>query len=385
MKKHEKLILFTLFSSATLTVMAGALLAPTLNLIRDALNITPASVGLIITTHGLCMAVFSPLVGFLIDRKGPKWFYVYGLIFYGLAGGAGALINTFWILIVNRVILGMGMASMFTAITLYILSLYQGSERNNIMGWRGSAQHLGGIIWPMIGGALGVFSWHFPFLLYLSAVPLGFLAMISMPDIKPALTDTGVSGAGPSTVQVFKDRPKLFAVYGLMFTANILLYVMVIYVPQLLDTFGVQNTFEIGLVLASMTLSAAFFSFNYGKIRKRFSYGQLLSAAMVMWSSGFIVIFWSASPFPVWVGVFLFGAGQGIVLPAVTVWIGELVPVAFLGRFSSYLGTFGFMGQFLSPIVFAPVFKTGGMTEVFAAAACVGVFWFLLLKKALKK
>jgi hypothetical protein len=41
------------------------------------------------------------------------------------------------------------------------------------------------------------------------------------------------------------------------------------------------------------------------------------------------------------------------------VWIGEIVPPAFRGRFSSYLGTAGFIGQFLSPILFAPVFMLG--------------------------
>jgi len=56
-----------------------------------------------------------------------------------------------------------------------------------------------------------------------------------------------------------------------------------------------------------------------------------------------------------------------------------VVPFSFLGRFSAYLGTFGFVGQFLSPIVFAPVFVHFGFEGVFVTGAGVGAVWLVLL------
>jgi MFS transporter, ACDE family, multidrug resistance protein len=64
--------LSVILSSATLTIMAGSIIAPVLNLMRDGLGVTSSSVGLIITTHGLFMALFSPLMGSIIDRKGAR-------------------------------------------------------------------------------------------------------------------------------------------------------------------------------------------------------------------------------------------------------------------------------------------------------------------------
>ena len=84
-----------ILASATLTIMAGSIIAPVLNLMRDGLGVAPASVGLIITTHGLFMALFSPLMGSVIDRKGARGPYIAALICYGLAGGSGLLINSF--------------------------------------------------------------------------------------------------------------------------------------------------------------------------------------------------------------------------------------------------------------------------------------------------
>jgi hypothetical protein len=43
------------------------------------------------------------------------------------------------------------------------------------------------------------------------------------------------------------------------------------------------------------------------------------------------------------------------------------------------LGTFGFIGQFLSPIVFAPVFMQWGLKGVFLTGAGVGAVWLVLL------
>ena len=69
--------------------------------------------------------------------------------------------------------------------------------------------------------------------------------------------------------------------------------------------------------------------------------------------------------------VALFGIGQGSVIPAVNVWAGELVPASFRGRITSYLATFGYVGQFLSPIVFNPVALTLSVNSVFWVAAIV--------------
>ena len=112
---------------------------------------------------GLFMALFSPMMGTIIDRKGVRRPFIFSLIGYGLAGGSGLLINSYWVLLVSRACLGIALAGIFAAINVLILNSYEGGDRDKVMGWRGSAQSFGGVIWPLIGGALGGFSWHFPF------------------------------------------------------------------------------------------------------------------------------------------------------------------------------------------------------------------------------
>lgn len=369
--------LSVIFASATLTIMAGSIITPVLNLMRDGLGVAPTYVGLIITTHGLFMALFSPLMGNIIDRKGVKGPYIITLICYGLAGGSGLLINSFWVFLISRAFLGIALAGIFTAINVLILNMYEGIERDRVMGWRGSAQSLGGIIYPLIGGFLGGVSWRFPFAVYLLGIPIGLCAMAAIP--KPSIQHQAGYEISESTsvFGVFNKNPVLWIIYGLMLFGNILLYVIVIYLPQFLESFGITRPLHISLFISVMTTSGALTSLFYGKIRSRFSYHAIVTFALALWVVLFTIISQASDIWMIIMGVALFGVSQGLVMPTVMVWIGEVVPPSFRGRFSAYLGSSGYIGQFLSPYLFAPVYMLVAIKGVFLVSAVVGLAWFL--------
>ena len=133
----------------------------------------------------------------------------------------------------------------------------------------------------------------------------------------------------------------------------------------------------IAIILAVSLIGVT--AFIYGKIRSRFSYRAIVTIAAALWTVAFTTISLAPVSRILAMAVALFGVSQGLILPTVMVWIGEVVPPTFRGRFSSYLGTFGFIGQFLSPILFAPVFLLAGLKGVFLVGAGIGAAWFVLL------
>jgi len=379
MTDKKRSSLAVILASATLTIMAGSVIAPVLNTMREGLGAAPSSVGIIITTHGLFMALFSPVMGSLIDRLGARGTYVISLFAYGLAGGAGLLIGSFWPLLVSRAFLGIALAGVFTAINVLILDMYEGPERNRVMGWRGSAQSLGGVIWPVLGGALGVASWHLPFAVYTLAIPIGAAAVVAIPSTPPHLRGNKGDGGQDSVLRIFLDNGVLWLIYGLMFTGSVLLYVVVIFMPQLLETMGITSTFRIGLFITAMTAAAGAVSLFYGRIRSRLPYRWIVLTSVTLWTAAFGSLSLARETSAVIISVAFFGVSQGLVMPTVMVWIGDAVPPSYRGRFSSYLGTFGFLGQFLSPILFAPVFIMGGLKGVFTTGAAVSAVWLALV------
>jgi MFS family permease len=211
------------------------------------------------------------------------------------------------------------------------------------------------------------------------AIPIGLLAIAAVPEPAIQHRTEPQSDGGASVFRVFRENPTLFVIYGLMFFGNILLYAIVIFLPQLLESFGISSTFRIGLFITAMTASAGATAFIYGKIRSRFSYRVIVTIAVALWAVAFTTISQASGSRIIAMAVALFGVSQGLILPTVMVWIGDVVPASFRGRFSSYLGTFGFIGQFLSPILFAPVFMLVGLKGVFMVGAGVGAAWFLIL------
>jgi ACDE family multidrug resistance protein len=363
--------LWVLIASGTLTVMAGAILGPVVNLIQSGLAVSQSLAGLIITTHGLFIVLTSPLAGVLIDRFGPRRPFVAGLVLYGLAGGAGLVIESFPLLLASRALLGVAVAFVYTAITVLIYNLYEGTTKDRVMGLRGSANSLGGAMWPLVGGALGTLSWQGPFGVYLLALPFGVVALLTVPELAldgAATTGPGTAGGLSGLLAVFRATPMLLPVYGLYFLANLLLYVIVVYYPALLAGFGIESSFLISLYLSAQGVAGGLSAYFYDRIKRRLDYRRLTVAAFALWTVGFAIAAVAVTPWLAVAPVVLFGLGQGLVFPTVLLWVEELVPADRQGQFSSYVPMVGYVGQFLSPILFGPL-AAPGVWGVFAGAA----------------
>jgi len=370
-------ILGIVLVSSTLTIMAGSVIAPVLNLLRNNFGLDPASVGVIITAHGLFIAVFSPVFGVLIDRFGPKKIFVFGLALYGVAGGSGLFIEDYWLLLISRAALGIGVAAFFNSITVLILNLYKGNIRNKIMGWRSAGNSLGGVIWPLLGGFLGTLSWHFPFGIYLVGIPLSILGLIFIPEVKQEKYIGGIKEV--SLLNVFKNNKIILAIYGLIFLAGILLTAQMIFLPPFLEMIGISNPFLISLFISLVGIFAGFTSLLYGKIKSKISYKTIILISLGLHTAEFTLLSQTSSLFLIVGAVALAGIGLGLVAPTFPLWAGELAPQQFRGRILSYLGTSVFLGQFVTPIFFAPVLTILGISGIFLIAGGVSAVIFVLL------
>ncbi|MFW6110740.1 MAG: MFS transporter [Thermoproteota archaeon] len=376
-KKFSWIIL----ASSTLTVMAGSIIGPVVREISIGLDVDPSFAGLIITMHGLFVFLFSPLAGSIIDRLGVRYALSAGLLLYGLSGGIGLIIGSYFPLLLSRAFLGISVALIFSSITTLILNLYHGKGRNRMMGLRGSANSLGAAVWPLVGGVLGTVSWHLPFGVYLVGLPLGLLSLVYMPRVRRSSEEKG-----GSVFSIFRTNPVLFAIYSLMFAINLLLYVNIVYLPQILGNIGVKSTFKVSLFFSTLGVTAALTASQYDKLKEKLNYLGILQISFLLWSTGFGLIFLTSSLWIYGLAVALFGTGQGIMLPTAMLWLGDVISPSFLGRFSSYLTTFGYLGQFLTPVLFGHISQSMDVDSVFLISSLVSITCLVLsiLPKNLK-
>ncbi|WP_254764381.1 MFS transporter [Natrinema marinum] len=370
--------LWVLVAAATLTVMAGAILGPIVPQIQRELGVSGSAAGLIITTHGGVIVLASPLVGSLVDRVGPRTPFVGGLAVYGLGGGAGLFVDSFYPLLASRVVLGLGTAAVYTSVTVLIYELYEGQAMERALGLRSSANSAGAAVWPLVGGAAGTIAWNLPFGIYLVALPLGVFAAVTIPETRSAdgvATEQAANGDDHGGVagilDVFRRQPGLPLVYLLYFGANALLYAIVVFYPQLLAGIGVNGSLEISLYLAANGAAGGVSAVAYDRLVSRVDRPMLVLAALACWVAGFGIATAVGTAVGAALPVVLFGLGLGLVFPSTFAWVEAFAPPDRQGQFSSYLASVGYTGQFLSPVAFGLAVPLAGVRGVFLVAGAV--------------
>lgn len=347
--------------------MTGSIIVPVINVMRDEFGLDPTSAGFIITTHALVAALSYPVARNLVSVKGPKPLLVAGLLLYGVAGGSGLFVTSFGLLLVSRAILGMSFAAVMTSVTA-ILNIYTEEERKALMGLRGASTGFGSINWPIVGGFLGVFSWHLPFAVYLLTIPLGLSLLKLLPEIT-----IEPEGEGEPKDFIHKRNSKSVIIYGFTLLENCLLFTIFVFVPQILEKIGISFPFFISFFIIIIMISRVFGELLYGKITF-LSHEMVILFTLGLWAVGF-----AATPMNTGVviaGVLvLFGIGQGLSTPVIGKWANAAVDP---DKINVRMRIFGFIGQFLAPLVFFPVVVVSGITGIFLAAGIVCAVIFVV-------
>lgn len=369
--------LVVLLFGSTLGVMAGSTVMPVLEVIRSDLGVSGTAAGLIITAHGLAIAVSSPLVGWLIDRLGVRPVLAGGLVLYGLAGGAGLFITSYPVLIASRLVFGVGAATVFSGTTVALLALYRGPLRDRVMGWRSTTTSLGGLVWPLLAGAVGGISWHAAFAVYLVGVPLGVATLLALPNSRPQASERTAAGG---VLALLRARPALLGLYGLMITTALLMYALAVFLPQRLAQVGVTEPFLVSMFTVGSAAAMSVVGLLYARARARLGYDVLLRLSAALWVSTFVILGVTDTPAVIAVAPVLFGLGNGLAFPALTVLVGEAAPPELRGQTVALSATGSFAGQFFSPLLLGPLIGATTITTGFlAAAGLAGVVLLVLL------
>jgi MFS family permease len=284
-----------------------------------------------------------------------------------MTGGAGLLIRDFALLLLSRVLSGVGVAGIFTGVTVTILRAYTGVARQRMMGYRGAAQSIGGAVWPLVGGAVGSIAWYLPFGIYLLGIPLGILVFLLVPELPAAPVGKGEKRKAVSG----RFDPKLLLPYFSMFVTNLLLYGIVVFFPQRLDQLGIRNTVTVSLFLAAAGVFASLTAAQYARIAAALTVSVRATVSLVIWIPAFALAALADSWTLLLTSAILFGIGQGVMLPTVVLWVDALASRDFQATATSLLPVTGFAGQFLSPLILGPVAETWGFRAMFFTVSAI--------------
>ena len=136
-KNYPRLRQITLLLGSTMTVMAGATIAPALPQMHTAFATTPhidLLVKLLLSVHALFIAISAPFAGWLMDRWGRKPVLIGAVVLYGLAGSSGFYCDSLYAIFIGRAFLGIAVAGIMSGFTTLIGDYYSGDRLHRIMG-----------------------------------------------------------------------------------------------------------------------------------------------------------------------------------------------------------------------------------------------------------
>lgn len=346
--------------------------------------------GYFISVYALMQFLASPVLGSLSDRYGRRPVLLLSLVMAGLDYVLMAFAPNLWILFLGRVIAGLTGANM-TVASSYMADISDDSNRSANFGLIGAGWGIGFIVGPLIGGALGGFGPHAPFLAaaVLSLVNFAwglFVLPESLPADRRRQIDLKRLNPFASLAKILRPSPILLLVwiYFLLFFAG--------YVHPSIWTLYSQykygwTAFDVGLSLSFVGVVGAFTQgFLTGKLIPRWGETRTLRIAIWLSAANFGLIAFATQGWMLYAIIGLTSL-SGLGGPAIQSLISAKVPPQEQGELQGSLMSLGALTLIVAPIIYTSLFAAGtapgaavhfpGAPYVFATLICV-VSWLLL-------
>lgn len=377
--KYPDKNLLIIFAVSLIAILGVASVTPSFPKLREALNVAPENIGLLVTVFTFPTVILGPIIGILADRLGRKKILVPSLILFGIAGTACAFARDFNLLLLLRFLQGIGAAALLSLSVTLIGDLYAGDRRTTAMGYNASVSSIGTAIYPILGGALATMGWYFPFVLPVVAIPIGLVVLFALKNPEPK-GDRNLKEYLRNGLKSIRNR-QLFGLFIASAANFILLYgAYVTYLPLLLaNSFG-ADSFIIGLLLSSVSVAIAITSSQLGRLTGRFSETILIRASFVFYAMALLIVPFISSLWLLLIPTTLFGIGIGIGFPSIQTLLAALAPRDYLATVISVNGTFFGLGQTLGPLLMGMVYGIGGISTVFYVGVGLAIATLVVFK-----
>jgi len=324
---------------------------------------------ILLSIPALFIILAAPLVGWLSDNVGRKGLLNSSLLIFGISGASGYFADSFFFMFMGRAILGLSIAGIKTATVAMIGDYYEGSARNKVIGWQGSAMKIGGVVFMLLGGFMANFSWQTPFLGYLLAFVLLPSGLIALSESLPTVKASQAREAGERLPGV----PFWPAVYVFVsaFLASGLFFITPVQLPFYLHNVFTASPFEMGAAIAVGNTVGALISLVYYRFRRRMNFVAIYAFIYLAMAVGYFVVALAPSYTIALLGMVVAGLGFGLYVPNHCSWILSIVSPQRRGFGVGLVTTAMFLGQFSAPILVQPFLDPANPAAVWTAMSII--------------
>ena len=350
-------------------VMAIIALVPVLPmLLREFANVPGHQflVPFALTVPALCVALFSPVAGWLSDRLGRKNLLIGALLLYAAFGIVPWYLHDLYHIIAARIALGLVEAVIATIATTLIGAYFDGEKREKWIAIQSAVSGLSAIVLIAIAGGLGeLLGTRGPFLLYLLAIPAAIAASLILfePTVSRDARNESIAGFPYKAVM---------PLIGTTLFMGVVFYTIIVQLGPILQISGDVSPGVIGMIGALSNCAVGIGTFIFHKTSANLG-ARLLAVGLGIAAIGYGGASVSTT-LPLIAGfVILAAVGCGILLPNMMAWTMRTLPPQMRGRgMGLWTGAF-FLGQFIAPLIVAAVTSVTGSLAMAISAYAVAI------------
>jgi MFS family permease len=358
----------TLLLAATLTIMSGATIAPSLPAIEahfEGSENVEILTRLVLTLPALFIVFCAPFAGGLADRFGRRPLLIAAALLYGIGGMSGLMADSLAGLLVGRAALGIAVAGVMTTVTALIGDYFTGQARDRFMGLQSAFVGIGGLVFLTGGGLLAELHWRAPFAVY-------GLSLLLIPAIMAFINEPGRSRiSGGAAMGQTDETTAWLAVSIVYFVAvlnSIAFYLIPTQLPFHLSEMGMGAPTLSGFAIGLGNVVGAGVSLSYARLRSRLGIAGVFGLAFGLKAVGYVLLGLATSYAIVLVGVGVVGLGLGMMMPNIAAAAMAAAAPSMRGRVAGGMTASVFAGHFISPFVSQPMIATVGFEWTYVCA-----------------
>lgn len=321
--KHSPLFKFTILSISLFLGSASAMSGAIPVMHQGMNNVSLGWIENLMTIPSLSVLIMLLISPFIANKLGIKTTILLGLGISGFMGIVPVFTNNFYLILISRIGLGIGLG-IYNSLAYSIISYYYtGTERSTMMGLQSAMTGIGNLVMRLMASALVTVSWHAVFMMYgfiLLVIPLFFLIVPNdnRQAVEPITDDQPKQKESINVKVIFIAGTVLF----LMFLPNLIGMKLPSMVTE--ENLGTAATATLGL--AGMGLAQMFGSGLYGFI-ERFLKAWILPLAFIGGSLGILIIY-TANQLPMVIaGALAFGFFVSMAAPYLLTLAADVAPI----------------------------------------------------------
>lgn len=337
---------------------------PTLPLFVKELDGSDQMIGLIVGIFTFSALLLRPMAGHMLETKGRKFVYLLGLSIFVISVGSYAFIASIWLLIIMRVVQGVGWGYSTTATGTIATDLIPPKRRGEGLGYFGLSGNIALAFGPSLGLALYgkiSFTW-----LFIIAASLGLVAFILSNFItyKPVKQTDDKREATKRKWDIFEKsaiKPSVLLFFITLTFGGIATFLPV-YTEQE-NIGGIEIYF---LLYALFLLISRSFS---GRLYDRYGHIIVFLPGTLMIFVAMLLLMWLPNALALFIAASLYGLGFGSIQPALQAWAVNNAAKERKGMATATYYSFFDLGIGIGALVFGQIASLSGYSEIYLTSA----------------